>query len=197
MTEKELIIFVKKTEAGKVKTRLASEIGDKKALEVYLHLLQITKKVADESLLPYTVWYHDGVENADLWSPAPKAQQADGDLGVKMKLALAKTLKNTQKACLIGSDCPQLTAPILHAAFEALEKVAIVLGPAQDGGYYLIGMKEEIPEIFENIEWSTPEVFRSTLAIIHKLDLTYHLLPILTDIDTLTDLHQTLPNYRL
>ena len=95
---------------------------------------------------------------------------------------------------IIGSDCFELTSEIISLSFSLLEKNDVVIGPAKDGGYYLLGMKKMYPTIFENIPWSTSEVFNQTIQKIQLLNLNYELLPVLSDVDTVHDLPDVLKN---
>ena len=106
-----------------------------------------------------------------------------------MKNALAETFsKTTQKALIIGTDCPALDAHRLSQAFDQLSHYDLVLGPALDGGYYLIGMQRLIPELFVGINWGTEIVMKQTLEIAQHLNLSYSLLDTLADIDRPEDL---------
>ena len=95
--------------------------------------------------------------------------------------------KNAENVIIIGSDCPELTHEIILEAFEALKKFDVVIGPAVDGGYYLLGVSSYRPFLFDNKEWSTPTVFESTKADIEKHQLSLYELPVLSDIDTEKD----------
>ena len=195
MIDQTLAIFVKHPELGKVKTRLASQIGDEKALAVYQALLKITHAAALNVNAKVDIWYAGNPPSNDLWGGFSKYVQADGDLGAKMIFTIKESLKRSTKVCLIGSDCPHINADILHAAFQALDHSEVVVGPATDGGYYLIGMTRPFGFLFENINWSTNEVFSATLLKLKAHQLRYHLLPVLSDIDTREDLVKEMPNF--
>ncbi len=188
---KALIIFVRNPEKGKVKTRLTATLGADKALEIYLQLLQhtasITKSLDDVSRY---VFYSDVVGHNDFWSEGAfhKMIQADGDLGRKMLAAFQAVFACGHKeVVIIGSDCPGLTTQGLWSAFESLIKHDVVIGPANDGGYYLLGLKEPREDFFVNKEWSTDGVCKATLADIHTLGLSCCCLPELVDVDTEED----------
>jgi len=190
MSHEVLLIFVKNPVLGKVKTRLAKTVGDEKALSVYRHLLEHTHSVTDQ--LPYRrqLWYSDSIDREDRWDSGyeKKLQQGD-DLGERMKNAFAEVFKQeTEKGVIIGSDCPEISVDILQHAFEALDQYETVIGPSEDGGYYLLGMNAFYPGIFESIEWSTDSVFADTIQKLNKLQLSYYRLPELNDIDTYRDL---------
>ena len=184
-----LIIFIKNPKLGKVKTRLAATVGDEKALSIYKQLLDFTRNLAISLSVERMLFYSDEVEIEDNWSPIffQKNKQQGDDLGERMKNAFHTTLLTSSKAVIIGSDCAELTKEILENAFEALEKNDFVLGPAEDGGYYLIGMNYFEPSIFENMEWSTDEVFSKTVVKINELNKKATFLPMLSDTDNEED----------
>jgi len=115
--------------------------------------------------------------------------QRDGDLGARMTAAFQNSFNSgVEKTAIIGTDCPGLKAEIMAQAFEELSQHDLVLGPAKDGGYYLIGLRRSIPELFGGIDWGSSEVFACTRAIAQKLDLNIAYLPTLADIDRPEDL---------
>ena len=186
-----LIIFVKNPEAGKVKTRLAADIGPDKALEVYLQLLEITKLAATQVKASSYVYYSHYIPEQDLWSGLgfeKRLQAASTDLGIRMYSALHEVLAHHQKVVIIGSDCPDISAEIIEQAFVSLNDYDAVVGPAVDGGYYLLGLCKAHKKLFEHKEWSTSSVLKDTLADMQGLKMTYSLLPQLTDIDTAADM---------
>lgn len=183
-----LIIFARRPEAGKVKTRLAATIGDAAALDVYIRLLVHTRAVAMHSGVDVHVFLTE--MPADLfWQDFTLDLQADGDLGEKMEAAFAQLFAHGyQRVVIIGSDCPELTTAHVREAFSLLETNDVVIGPALDGGYYLLGMKTLQATLFRNKNWSTDTVFTQTIADLEKGGLTYAKLPQLRDIDTGEDL---------
>ena len=185
-----LIIFVRKPEPGKVKTRLAATIGDEKTLLIYKELLQHTFEIANAIDADKFVFYHEEIEGNDLWTAERffKFVQINKDLGKKMNHAFTSLFEQGyEKAIIIGSDCYELNATIVNEAFESLNDNDVVIGPAKDGGYYLLGMKKMYSFIFENKEWSTPTVFNDTMADFRKQQLSFYVLPVLTDVDTEKD----------
>lgn len=195
MYENLLIIFAKKPELGKVKTRLAATIGDEKALEIYLKLLQHTYKEAYKVKADKAVFYSDKVHDFDMldYFKFPKAVQSGSDLGEKMKNAFSLGFRRAyEKVVLIGSDCPTVTDEIIENAFRALDNHDAVLGPAEDGGYYLVGIKEPNNELFENKLWSTSDVLLDTVLDLKKQNKSYHLLQTLNDVDVEADLTEEL-----
>ncbi|MFT4660111.1 MAG: rSAM/selenodomain-associated transferase 1 [Patiriisocius sp.] len=195
MFENLLIILAKRPEKGKVKTRLAASIGDDKALEIYLKLLQHTHKVADIVAADKAVFYSDRIHDFDLldYFKFPKAVQSGKDLGEKMKNAMALGFRKAYaKVILIGSDCITITPEIIAEAFERLDNNDVVIGPAEDGGYYLIGMKRSCDTLFENKLWSTSDVLLDTVLDLQKLEKSYFLLETLNDVDEEKDLNDEL-----
>lgn len=191
MSINHLIIFVKNPELGKVKTRLARTIGDEKALYIYKLLLEQTFQVTLPVLAEKKLYYSDFVQNIDQFNDLvyeKHIQNGDG-LGDKMYNAMKHSFGEwADKVVLIGSDCFELNSGIIEEAFKALEESDYVLGPAKDGGYYLIGMKALNLEIFQNKEWSTENVFLDTLLDIKNQEKSHYLLPTLSDVDTEEDL---------
>lgn len=182
-----LIIFVRKPEKGKVKTRLAATVGAEKALDIYIHLLTHTHAITSEVNADKFVFYADKIEQDDLWNDGDftKKLQGNYDLGGKMKDAFSILFKmGFEKVVIIGSDCLELSTSIIEQAFELLNEKEVVIGPASDGGYYLLGMKKLFPNLFENKQWSTEHVFQQTIDDLQKENIDYDLLITLTDVDT-------------
>jgi uncharacterized protein len=173
---------------------LAKSIGDEKALKVYKYLIDHTCSIASMINADSEVWYSDfkvDQENREL----PKAKskvQIEGDLGEKMSFAFRQGFKNGYKnIVIIGSDCPEITSDHIDDAFQSLQISDIVIGPSDDGGYYLLGMKKWNPKLFQNIEWSTSRVFNQTVMAIEEESLTLSKLVKLNDIDTIEDLNKS------
>ena len=189
-----LIILTKNPESGLVKTRLAQTIGDNQALEVYETLRHHTARIAEKVDAKRMVFYSRFIPASDLFLTdhfSIKLQEGE-DLGERMLHAI-----NTGFTCgfhhivLIGTDCYELNPAILEDAFAALERSEAVIGPATDGGFYLIGITRIIPELFLNRQWSTSDVFRETTSILQQLGIAYELLETLSDIDTFDDLKKS------
>ncbi len=194
MTKKRLIIFVKNPIEGEVKTRLASSIGEKKALVVYQQLLKITAKAVENVNAEKLVSYSGYIEESDDFDEQrfEKTIQKEGDLGEKMKHAFKSSFDNGfNRTVLIGSDCPEISKSLIDEAFKELAEADSVIGPSEDGGYYLIGLSRFMPEIFDNVEWSTSSVFLSTIKTLDDLGATYRVLKKLNDIDTESDLNES------
>jgi len=183
-----LIVFVKNPEKGKVKTRLAADVGEEKALKIYNDLLEFSKSLIYSGLKFYV--FHSPVLLQELfWVGAENKLQAEGDLGVKMSTAIKEVLNGgNDKVCVIGSDCFEITQEHIKEAFRVLDKNDLVFGPAKDGGYYLVGMNKLQSAIFEEMPWSQSNLMQTTLKKAKNLNLNYELLEELSDVDYVTDL---------
>lgn len=195
MNRQALILFVRNPEPGKVKTRIARVAGDAEALRIYTALLRHTHRVAGPLLADKFVFYSNFLQQKDLWEEPvfKKCLQSGNTLGERMYAAFRQLFgTGYEKIVIIGSDCYELTTYLLEAAFAALDEKEVVIGPARDGGYYLLGMKNWVPGIFENKEWSTDTVFRQTADELEKAGVSFALLPVLADVDTLEDVPDAL-----
>jgi uncharacterized protein len=188
-----LIIFVKNPEPGKVKTRLARSIGDEAALVVYKRLLEHTREITSKVRAKRFVYYSSWIDGHDGWdqSKYEKQLQSGMDLGQRMANALSRVLQDVGTAAIIGSDCFELTADIIDQAFAVLEHHDAVIGPARDGGYYLLGITQFHPELFAGKQWSTGTVYQDTVTDLSALGLSYAALPVLSDIDDIDDLKRS------
>lgn len=184
-----LIIFTKNPEIGKVKTRLAKTTGNETALNIYNFLLQHTLSVTRNLKIDKWVFYSEKIPENDIWPSeifSKKLQQGE-DLGEKMENAFREAFKhNFKKVIIIGSDLYDLEQTDLENAFSELEKNDIVIGPAQDGGYYLLGIKSLNPDIFKNKKWSSSTVLSDTLKDLKNEKIK--LLEIRNDIDEFHDI---------
>ena len=186
MTDKGLLIFIKNPIKGKAKTRLAATVGDDEALRIYKELLRHTRETATDIDANRYLSYSFFIDENDEWSNElfQKSLQISGNLGLKMKTAFEDAFaKGNQKVVAIGSDCASLTTEIVKEAFDKLETHDFVIGPADDGGYYLLGMRTFAPTVFDDVVWSTEQVLPKTIENIQHLNKTYDLLPTLSDID--------------
>lgn len=191
-----LIIFTRYPEPGKAKTRLIPALGAKAAADVHRQMTEFTlaqvKPLQQYRSLMVEVWFAGGDrDQMEAWLGVGlryKPQPA-GDLGDRMTQAFQSAFAcDVNAAIIIGTDCPELMETILVKAFHALQQTDVVLGPAADGGYYLVGLRRAIPELFQSITWSTDRVLQQTVAIVEKLNLSLTLLPMLTDVDRPEDL---------
>jgi len=187
MSEPRIIILVKAPRPGFVKTRLADVIGPKNACDAYCKLVNTLlgnltdlphaelRFTPDDAEAEISQWLYEG------WTAVP---QGGGDLGERMQRAITEA---QCPAILIGSDCPNINLTDITAAHKALGKHDVVLGPAVDGGYWLIGLQVPCPALFNGIQWSTKNVLRETLTSSEKAGLSVHLLRELADVDTIED----------
>ncbi len=188
-----LIIFVRNPEKGKVKTRLAATLGNEKALEIYKQLLDHTLSVTFNLHVEKYVFYADFIPFSDQWKKAGFHQllQKNADLGEKMQDAFQVLFtKGYKQVVIVGSDCIELTKDDIKTAFEKLKSNDVVIGPANDGGYYLLGMNKLHDLLFQNKEWSSESVYHDTINDINRLSMTCYCLPQLIDIDTEEDWRQ-------
>ncbi|KQC32701.1 glycosyltransferase [Nonlabens sp. YIK11] len=184
-----LIIFTRNPELGKGKRRLAATVGDEKALEIYKFLLEHTRSITKNIYGVKQVWYSEEVHEDDDWDNLAyeKYQQKGEDLGARMKYAFEKALERHESVIIIGSDMYDLSALEIDDAFKKLNEKDAIIGPATDGGYYLLGFKNKIPHgIFENKDWGTSTVLEETLKDLKNLD--YVMLEERNDVDTEDDI---------
>ena len=189
MNKNLILIFTRNPELGKCKTRLAKTIGDNNALTVYKMLLEHTKQVVSELSCDKAVYYSVKIRPDDIWNGERfyKFQQQGQDLGDRMHNAFTEAFSNGyEKVLIIGSDLYDLTPNHIEKAFESLNNHDAVIGPALDGGYYLLGMKHLIPEVFKNKDWGTATVFESTINDLKPLKMAQ--LETLNDIDVFDDI---------
>lgn len=186
-----LLIFTRYPEAGKTKTRLIPLLGAKGAADLHRTLTEQTvnmvKRQQQTTPIKITIYFSGGnqalMQNW-LGTGLEYYPQSQGDLGQKMQQAVLRSFsQGASRVILIGTDCPDLTGAILATAFQFLENVDIVIGPAQDGGYYLLGLRYPIPELFEHIDWGTERVLAQTQANITQKHYKTYYLPVLSDID--------------
>jgi uncharacterized protein len=185
-----LIIFVRNPVLGKVKTRIAETAGKETALKVYEQLLRHTVDVVKAVDAAKFVFYSGYTEQNDIWDDAlyQKYVQQGESLGEKMQQAFAEMfIAGYKQVCVIGSDCYELTSEVLQNAFTALQKKDAVVGPATDGGYYLLGLTKMILPVFTNKEWSMNTVAPATITDFRNAGCSYEILPVLNDVDRLED----------
>jgi rSAM/selenodomain-associated transferase 1 len=190
-----LMVVAKKPAPGQTKTRLCPPFTDAQAARLYECFLRDTLDTMRQvpgvhtriGFLP-----EDAQDYFDELAPDMSKEVQVGDtLGERLDHLLTHALSHgTHKAVVIDSDSPTLPVDYLIAAFERLEAVDVVLGPTQDGGYYLIGLKQPTPQLLRTVQMSTPHVLADTLAVAKRLQLKVDLLPVWYDIDTIDDLYQ-------
>ena len=173
---------------GKVKTRLAKTIGNEGAYQVYSELVGMTELETKKVTSNRHIYFSDVIIQS-IWEDDQKFVQEGEDLGIRMKHAFLEGFnQGYQKIILIGSDLPNISQEIIQQGFEKLNKNNVVLGPAEDGGYYLIGLSEMNSSIFENKPWSQSTLFNVTLQELSEQNTSVTLLKTLNDIDTFDDL---------
>jgi hypothetical protein len=190
-----LLVFLKYPEAGRVKTRLADSIGIESAAGLYRQWIEIVfSRVQPLRGSTRVVACYDGASPqafdswhaaADDWWPQPP-----GDLGLRLDAAFRRWQAEGDPALAIGTDCLDLDDTHVRSAFDLLEHHDAVFGPADDGGYYLVGLATYLPGFFDGIPWSTPEVLAAHRSICERNRWSFGLLPTLADIDTLDDYRQ-------
>ncbi len=202
--EDAIIVFIKNPQLGKVKTRLAATVGNEQALTIYHTLMQHTRAITGSLIAEKYLYYSDFIDYSDIWEndDYQKLVQLEGqDLGLKMASAFHDTLqKKHKKALIIGSDCLELTEELINQAYDQLSDNETVIGPAVDGGYYLIGFnfeliaqrsEEVLNQVFLNKTWSHESVGQEALAVFERMNLTFFELPTLTDVDEEKDYLKT------
>ena len=191
MTKEAIIIFLKYPELGRSKTRLAASIGKENALKVYIELLNHTNLITKTLNVDKHLFYDKVSPNKMPWGEDiyATAYQKESDLGGRMQDAFQQLFdKGYQRVVIIGSDCYELNQEVIEQAFSKLKKQDVVIGPATDGGYYLLGLTKLVDELFTNVAWSTEEVFNTTTKVLDDLRISYSTTPTLSDIDTVDDL---------
>ena len=189
-----LLVFARNPVAGRVKTRLIGTLTAQQAADVYVELLQHTLDVAsDTGAGSIRVYIDDDEPNPALQRMLnhhglPWHRQQGRDLGARMLRAISDALRSASRAVLIGTDCPEFDPDYLARAFAALSSNDAVIGPAADGGYVLIGMKDSLTGLFSDIPWGSSEVLEMTRQRLSRLKLDWSELPTLHDVDDIDDL---------
>lgn len=184
-----LIIFTRNPELGKCKTRLAATVGDESALNIYKFLLDHTKNITQGLNIGKWLYYSDDIWENDIWDSSDYAKkvQSGNDLGERMSNAFIDGFNaGYEKIIIIGSDMYDLTENDLLEAFNLLDQHDYIIGPAIDGGYYLLGMKIFNPALFNNKIWGSNTVFQATIQDLRNMD--YGLLAPKNDIDYFEDI---------
>lgn len=188
-TEDLLLIFTRNPELGRCKTRLAAAVGDKTALEIYKFLLEHTVEITAQLGVHKEVHYSEEIWENDIWDndTYSKKLQTGIDLGERMANAFKAGFNaGYKKIIIIGSDMYDLNQVDLEGAFETLEKTDFVVGPAMDGGYYLLGMKTYTQALFSNKSWGSDSVLKDTLKNLE--DERFELLEERNDVDYYEDI---------
>ncbi|RMG63674.1 MAG: glycosyltransferase [Calditrichaeota bacterium] len=188
-----LILFAKAPLPGQVKTRMQPPLSAQQAVTLYWAMgRDLVAQLSGSGQYDFCVYYSpaEAREAVARWLGKGLAfyPQSSGNLGERMATAFGETLQRYRRVVIIGCDLPTLTAQTVQQAFAALDEADVVLGPTEDGGYYLIGLKQVQPVLFQNIDWSTDAVFKQTLARARQAGLKVSLLPCERDLDTFADL---------
>lgn len=190
-----LIIFTRYPEPGSTKTRLIPALGAEGAATLQRQMTEYTISKVRElhgNSIAVEVHFDGGKQQLMqdwLGSDIVYRPQSSGDLGSRMARSLSLALQSgTERVVIIGTDCPGLNAQLMAQAFHQLHSHDLVLGPAMDGGYYLLGLRYFIPELFSGISWGTAEVLQRTVDIAKNLNLSVAYLPHLADVDRPEDL---------
>ncbi|MBN3961333.1 TIGR04282 family arsenosugar biosynthesis glycosyltransferase [Nostoc sp. NMS8] len=194
--KRHLIIFTRYPEPGKTKTRLIPVLGTVGAANLQRQMSEYTIFQVQELQKAVDIFVEVRFTGGDsqlmedwLGLDLVYQFQGEGDLGSRMVRSLFDAFQSgMEQVIIIGTDCPGVNAQILATVFEKLHAFDLVLGPAIDGGYYLIGLRQPILELFVNIDWGTDRVFQKTVDIAQKLNLSYVSLSPLADIDRPEDL---------
>lgn len=205
MSQECLIVFTRYPEPGKTKTRLIPALGAEGAAAFHRQMTEYTlaqvRELQREHTLSVEVHFAGGNQQLMqgwLGSDVIYRPQPEGDLGFRMASAFQTAFKSGKSGVvIIGTDCPSLSAKIIAQAFSVLVNNDLVLGPAQDGGYYLIGLCQLIPELFTGVTWGTSEVLQKTVDIAQKLTLSINYLPVLADVDRPEDLPNALSAWQM
>lgn len=191
-----LLVFLKRPRPGEVKTRLAAALGAEAAADLYRVLAEealrrTAPSCGDYDRLLFFTPRHAHLEMED-WLPGETwLPQSDGDLGGRMAHAFSESFRRgARRAVIVGSDVPSLSGDVVRAAFRALDDHDLVLGPARDGGYYLVGLARLHAALFHDIPWSAASVLTMTLERACTLGLSVRLLDPLRDVDTLEDIRE-------
>jgi uncharacterized protein len=189
MSKNLILIFTRNPEIGKCKKRLAATVGDVNALAIYKILLQHTVNITERLDCHKAVYYDSKIEKNDIWQDDnyQKFKQIGSNLGLRMMYAFRNSFRaGYEKVVIIGSDLIDLEPQQINQTFSALDTHDVVIGPAVDGGYYLLGMKEMQTPIFYDKDWGTSTVRADTLSDLYSQKVA--MLETLNDIDVYDDL---------
>ncbi|MEB3227533.1 MAG: TIGR04282 family arsenosugar biosynthesis glycosyltransferase [Synechocystis sp.] len=199
----QLLIFTRFPVPGRTKTRLIPALGPGGAASLQRqlteHVVKIATQLSQHQPIAITLVYTGGTETQMqqwLGTDLDYASQQEGDLGDRLQGAFqAAFAQGSDKVMVIGIDCPFITSELLITAFEALDTHQAVIGPALDGGYYLLGLTAPRPQYFQQIDWGTDQVYAQTLAKIEHTGEGHQVLPPLPDIDRPPDLAHLTPQF--
>lgn len=194
--ENVLMIFVKYPEPGRVKTRLAKTLGAKEAARLYRVMAEdVIKRLGTNAHGKYnTIIFFDPPDRASdikdwLGNDRSYTPQSGRDLGEKLANAFRTVFDSgARRTVVVGTDCLSITEETITETLQYLDKKDMVIGPAEDGGYYLLGLSRYMPELFDSVDWSTDKVFRQTVEKARRLGLSYTTLEPLKDLDEYSDM---------
>lgn len=197
-SDRTVLVFAKNPEPGRVKTRLAAEIGEEEAARLYRRL---GRRVVDQLRggdYRLVVCYDPPGAGEEIvhWLDGEELDlrpQAEGELGVRLEAAFGDAFRESRRVCVVGTDAPGVDRSLVEEAFRALDTADVVLGPAEDGGYYLMALSQPAPALFREIPWSTSAVLETTEARAREAGLTVARLRTLSDVDTAADLPAAAP----
>lgn len=187
--EAHVIVFLKAPRPGFVKTRLAASLGDDRACRIYTQLVEgLLSRINTLTDVELRFTPDDAIDECSRWIQEGwlGIAQGDGGLGERLARAFKEAFqRGADRVIAIGSDCPDVGEEEIREANRALDDHSVVVGPAKDGGYWLIGMNAWYPVLFEGIDWSTDRVLAQTESAAGEMDLSIALLDTLEDIDDL------------
>jgi rSAM/selenodomain-associated transferase 1 len=202
VSDRALIVFLKNPKPGAVKTRLVPALGAEDAAALYRALTEevLRATVPERGEYETLVFFDPPGAAAAIraWLPGLRLfAQSEGDLGVRMSAAFARAFaRGARRVAIVGTDTPTVSRHTVAGALDALDESDLVLGPAEDGGYYLLALGEPHPELFEGVAWSTPAVLEETRARAKAVGLRFQELERRRDVDTLEDLRAEWPRIR-
>ena len=187
MSSNLLIMFVRNTIRGKVKSRLAGDIGPDTALDIYIRMLEHLQRTTRDLPFDKAVYYSDFIETSDIFDSEhyDKFLQSGGNRGERMHHAFSHAFDaGYKRVVMVCSDCFEISRSHIIDAFESLRDADTVLGPSTDGNYYLIGMRKFLPQLFINKTWDGENIFLDTMLDLRKNGISFRLLETLSDMET-------------
>jgi rSAM/selenodomain-associated transferase 1 len=193
-----ILVFVKYPEPGRVKTRLAATLGPGRAAEIYRQLVsEVFARLPEDAEVIACFDPAERRAECEKWLAGRASHfvpQANGDLGVRLVSAFAEAFaQGFARVAAVGTDCPEIDASLFSQAWSALETCEVVLGPSEDGGYYLVALRKLAASLFNGIAWSSADVLSQTLDRAEAANLRVHLLPKRHDVDTEEDWRRAEP----
>ncbi|MCK5404359.1 MAG: TIGR04282 family arsenosugar biosynthesis glycosyltransferase [Desulfobulbaceae bacterium] len=193
--QERVLLFSRYPEPGRTKKRLIDSLGAQGAAELQRRMTELAvekgTQLARERRVSLSVYFEGGDSGLmEKWlGPGTYRPQGPGDLGERMRCAFDRAFEEgAQRVIIVGTDCPSLSLEIMTQALDRLQDHELVIGPARDGGYYLIGLQKPLPQLFSNVPWGTDRVLAKTLSRANRLDLSFILLEELSDVDRPSDL---------